>query len=159
MLCDFTPSSLMPATTPARAPTPIATVYVVDDNVLYARALAAEISHPHRDIRVEVFTDGFSALMAMGRVMPDLLITDIDMPGLDGLAMLKKLRDTPGGADLQAAVMTAYDRPQLGHFGELPADVPCLSKPVPAAALAALLAALRSRRGAQAAPRRHPSNT
>jgi two-component system response regulator MprA len=65
-------------------------VLVVDDDApvrrMLQRSLAAE------GFEVEVAADGGAALVAAERSAPDLVILDVTMPGLDGLAICRRLR-------------------------------------------------------------------
>jgi len=55
---------------------------------------------------VETAEDGESALRRLAEWQPDLLITDIHMPGMDGLALLAAVREkTP---DMLVILLTAY---------------------------------------------------
>src|SRR6516164_11317935 len=69
-------------------------VLVVDDAVVFRRLLAEELS---KDPGLEVVgaaANGRIALKLMPQVSPDVVILDIEMPELDGLATLKNLRKT-----------------------------------------------------------------
>ncbi|MDN5932185.1 MAG: response regulator, partial [Pseudonocardia sp.] len=74
-------------------PTAGATVLVAEDNSDLRRFLAGLLS-PH--YRVLVAADGDSALATARSERPDLVLTDVMMPGLDGFALLTALRgDAP----------------------------------------------------------------
>jgi two-component system chemotaxis response regulator CheB len=67
-------------------------VLVVDDAVLFRRLVADELS---KDPALEVVgtaPNGRIALARMEQVSPDLVILDVEMPEMDGLATLKELR-------------------------------------------------------------------
>jgi CheY-like chemotaxis protein len=53
-------------------------------------------------------SDGREGLYLASAEKPDLIITDINMPGLDGLEMLKQLRTQPQFKDLPILVFTAF---------------------------------------------------
>lgn len=60
----------------------------------------------HRGHKVTAVGDGSEALEALGRQRFDLLITDIVMPGLDGIGLALKVgRDQP---DMPVLLMTGY---------------------------------------------------
>ncbi len=74
-----------------------------DDNAVrsfVARALT------HKNHEVTAVGDGMQALEALGEDKYDLLITDIVMPGLDGIGLaLKVAKDAP---DMPVLLMTGY---------------------------------------------------
>lgn len=57
---------------------------------------------------VQLAEDGQEALAAISTAMPQLVITDVDMPVLDGLALCRSLRACAPGACLQVIVLTGY---------------------------------------------------
>ncbi len=66
------------------------TVALVDDdrNILASVSMALEAE----GFRVRTYTDGAEALTALERQPPDLAVLDIKMPRLDGMELLKRLR-------------------------------------------------------------------
>jgi two-component system response regulator MprA len=65
-------------------------VLVVDDDAPVRRMLQRSLAAEGFD--VEVAADGGAALVAAERSAPDLVILDVTMPGLDGLAVCRRLR-------------------------------------------------------------------
>jgi DNA-binding response OmpR family regulator len=65
-------------------------VLVVDDDVPIAAALRRALEY--EGMRVTVASDGFGALDQARRDPPDLVVLDLMLPGLDGLAVCEKLR-------------------------------------------------------------------
>ncbi|MBF9061332.1 response regulator [Rhodobacterales bacterium HKCCSP123] len=51
--------------------------------------------------------NGATALEAVGRVTPDVLVLDVMLPGRSGLEILRDLRATPETADLPVLMLTA----------------------------------------------------
>jgi CheY-like chemotaxis protein len=74
----------------ARAPR---RVLVVDDNVDAARTLALLLERMGHD--VQVAHDGLAALEAARGNYPEIVLLDISMPGVDGLAVVRRLRQDP----------------------------------------------------------------
>jgi signal transduction histidine kinase/CheY-like chemotaxis protein len=70
----------------------IASIFVVDDDVNLLR-LTSEILKKH-NYRVFSFTDPNEALNAMQKTPFDILITDIQMPNMDGFEFIQKLKNT-----------------------------------------------------------------
>ena len=63
---------------------------VVDDDAVQREMMREMLSDEHYD--VVLAEDGNAGLAAVHRERPDLVITDLQMPGLDGLGLLRKLR-------------------------------------------------------------------
>ncbi|MBN2720009.1 MAG: response regulator [Proteobacteria bacterium] len=85
---------------------PMGLVYVVDDDELIRVAMEDALSD---DYEVYAFSSGFEALMQIGRLKPDLLVLDIFMPGIDGFAMIKKLRQDDKLYNLKVIGMSGKD--------------------------------------------------
>jgi two-component system nitrate/nitrite response regulator NarL len=66
-------------------------VYVADDHPLYRQSLARIIARSGQFELVGEAVDGRSALQEVKAAPPDVLVLDVDMPGLDGLAVLHAL--------------------------------------------------------------------
>lgn len=61
-------------------------------------------------MRVECCADGPAALAAFQRQVPDIVLLDVMMPGMDGLEVLRALRGLPGGAAVPVVFVTARVR-------------------------------------------------
>ena len=72
--------------------------------------------------------DGFSALLDAGKQPPDVLITDINLLGLDGVEMLRSLLLHPDTRQMRVVVVTHCAPAELQRFGTLPPGVPVLRK-------------------------------
>jgi len=66
-------------------------IYVVDDDPL-VRTSVARLLEVETDHRVRTFERGEEALAAMAAEAPDLLVTDLTMPGMGGLELLRRAR-------------------------------------------------------------------
>ncbi len=80
-------------------------VLVVDDDETI-RSIVSEYLR-RRGSEVEEAADGVEALDAIRRTPPDVVVTDLGMPRLDGLGLLREL--TKINPDLPAIVLTAHD--------------------------------------------------
>src|SRR3989454_195743 len=90
--------------------------------------------------------DGVQALDQVDRVGPDIIVLDLNMPGLDGYGVLSHLRSRPATADNPVIVLTAKsDEDNEVRVFELGAD-DFLTKPFRARALSARLEAVLGRR-------------
>lgn len=51
---------------------------------------------------------GPAALDAVEEEVPDIVLLDLGLPGMDGFEVARRLRSRPGGGDLLIAAVTAY---------------------------------------------------
>jgi CheY-like chemotaxis protein len=51
---------------------------------------------------------GPAALAAVEEEMPDVVLLDLGLPGMDGFEVARRLRGRPGGGDVFIAAVTAY---------------------------------------------------
>jgi len=83
---------------------------VVDDND-HMREFVARVFIDLADYRVTTASDGSEGLDKALADMPDLIVTDLAMPGLDGLEMIAALREA--GRWIPAIIMTAEGSEQV----------------------------------------------
>jgi len=62
---------------------------------------------------VRTAADGYQALALAGEAAPQLLLLDLDLPGMNGIATLRALRELPGLADVPAVFLTASNDPAI----------------------------------------------
>src|ERR1700689_3157011 len=79
-------------------------ILIVDDEA-NARAALSEILEDD-GYATETAADGFKALGKLEEFVPDVILTDLKMPGLDGIAFMEKARAAAPGAVF--VVMTAF---------------------------------------------------
>lgn len=95
---DHLPSTERSAPPPAR-------ILLVDDEPSF-RAVVEEILRLHG--HTVVCAAGVAeALEAMRRCVPDLILTDLMMPDIDGLSFIRTLRSSPTWANIPVVVLTA----------------------------------------------------
>ena len=81
-------------------------------------------------LRIRMVGNGFDGLYQVGQRIPDVLVADLMMPGLDGFEMIKRLRANPDLARMDIIVVSAIDPEEIRRRG-LPSDVTIFGKPVP----------------------------
>src|SRR5258708_33860643 len=84
--------------------TPRGRILIIDDEA-NARAALSEILQ-EEGYATETAADGFKGLGKLEEFQPDVVLTDLKMPGLDGLAFMEKARAAAPGAVF--VVMTAF---------------------------------------------------
>jgi len=83
-------------------------ILVVDDDRSTRHLIRLQLKSA--GYQVETAIDGASALARLGRKPFDLVLLDIWMPGMDGLEVMARLRDT--SSPPRVVVMTADDAPE-----------------------------------------------
>lgn len=86
-------------------------VLVVDDDDAYRDLTRLVLARAFRHATIEGVPDGATALAAARHARPDLVVTDYDMPGIDGGELVTRLRALPGGRALPIVLCTAVAGP------------------------------------------------
>ncbi|HXN56790.1 MAG TPA: hybrid sensor histidine kinase/response regulator [Myxococcales bacterium] len=152
------------ARTPARGPpaVPVARiegvhVLVVEDDPKSREAVTAMLSLA--GARVTAVESAAAALAAIAREQPDVLLSDLAMPGEDGIALLGRIRALPrdAGGAVPAAAMTAAESDDVRDRA-LAAGFSCsLVKPLDPEHLISVMGALALRKGHGRKPQRSKS--
>ena len=116
-------------------------ILIVEDDRSIARLVQLELEH--RNLKVFCAYDGPSGLKAAAEFNPAVVVLDIMLPGLDGVGVLKKLRQQ--GHKVPVIMLTARDTPaDKVHSLDIGAD-DYLTKPFDTEELMARLRALLRR--------------
>jgi excisionase family DNA binding protein len=144
LLVDRT-RSLASSTSAAPAGTRAFSLLLVEDDAHLARLFTSVVSGWGLPIRVTVAGNGFEGLVRIGEIAPDMVVTDLVMPGMDGMAMLRALKKPGSGfAKLSVVAVSALRAGEIRAQGGLPDGVAYLPKPLDYHQLEALV-----RRGIQ----------
>lgn len=93
------PLQTMPS--PASRPT----VLIVEDDPDIAELITYHLTHNR--CQAQAVHKGQLGLDIAGRIHPDLLILDLMLPDMDGLDVCKRLKNTPGTADIPILIVSA----------------------------------------------------
>ena len=85
-------------------------VLLVDDDESNRDMLSRRLQH--RGYQVVTAVDGRDALEKARHEGPDLILMDVTLPVLDGLAATRELKSTPGLRDIPVIVLTAHTGPE-----------------------------------------------
>lgn len=105
-------------------------IVIVDDNPDDRDLLAALVDEAFPGASVTVADNGFVGLVAIGKTQADVVITDIQMPHMDGLEMLRQLAASEGQSPRALVAVTSLTPRQLAQRGELPGAVQYMRKPI-----------------------------
>ena len=84
-------------------------VLLVDDERLLLISLTRALQVKRPEWVVETASDGVEAMRLLKSQHVDLLITDVQMPGMDGFALLMQVRKDPYLAGLPLILISAQD--------------------------------------------------
>ena len=79
---------------------------MVADDSKVVRVKTSRLLNAHR-YQVLLAEDGLDAARQIEQSIPDLLVTDVDMPGLGGLELVRQLRSDPRTASLPIIMVSA----------------------------------------------------
>ena len=102
-------------------------ILVVDDDPSIVDLLEAFLQHEYH---VSVATHGEQAIDLCRRQLPDLVLLDVMMPGLDGYEVCRRLKSDPATRDVPIIFVTARDEVDEEIRGLEAGAVDFLSKPV-----------------------------
>ena len=105
-------------------------VLVAEDNPIFQALYQSALEKWDFPLKLRLVDNGFDGLLQVGSCQPDVLITDLMMPGMDGFEMIRRLRANPDLARMDIIVVSAIDRDEILERG-LPTDITLFGKPIP----------------------------
>ena len=86
-----------------------AQIIVVEDDA--DTSVLLELRLRQAGYRVQCLRDGAAAAETIAELQPDLVVLDVELPGLNGLAVLAKLRTSPATDSIPVLLLSARARP------------------------------------------------
>jgi excisionase family DNA binding protein len=105
-------------------------VLLVEDDEPTRELYQLEFESWNLPVDCTLMSSAMEALMDIASMRPDLLITDLSMPGVDGFEMLKALKRNIELADMQVIVISGLPRQSFESRGGFPEDAFMLQKPI-----------------------------
>jgi CheY-like chemotaxis protein len=130
---------VVPVAAPPRKTREQLVVMVADDSKI-VRVKTSRLLVQHR-YQVCLAEDGLDAARQIAARMPDVLITDVEMPGMDGFELTRRLRENPATAHIPIIMITAADAQHRDNAARAGVNA-LLGKPYPDAELVARIEAL-----------------
>lgn len=92
-------------------------ILIVDDEQLVIKALREKLLS--EGFAVDSAYDGQEALLKVAKAKPDLILLDIIMPKLDGISVLKRLKQSPETNNIPVIILTnLYDDKKVSEVLE-----------------------------------------
>lgn len=108
-------------------------VLVIDDSPTETRILGHTLTKA--GYRVEIAGDGLEGVDAARRLIPDLILMDVIMPGLNGFQATRMLHRDEATAQIPIIILSTKDQPTDRTWGLRQGAVDYLVKPVDMTAL------------------------
>ncbi|MEC7545327.1 MAG: diguanylate cyclase response regulator [Thalassolituus sp.] len=106
---------------------PLSTVLIVDDSPSNIRVMAAVLQERYR---VKTATSGQQCLDMALRHKPDLILLDIEMPGISGYETCRELKDMSETRDIPVIFVTGRDNIEDEEMGLRIGAVDYITKPI-----------------------------
>lgn len=98
-------------------------IVIAEDEKVISSSIEQIIKSNFADIRVTICADGLTAWHAVSQLKPAILITDIAMPGMDGIDLTMSVKENTQTCDTYVVVITAlHNSSQLVRAFEAGAD-------------------------------------
>jgi len=105
-------------------------VLVVEDDENSRLMYQAYFDRWSLPLDVVIYASAMEALLDMPAMQPQVLLTDLNMPDMDGFKFIKTLREHKLFASLPVIAITGLTTTQIEEKGGLPKDVQILQKPI-----------------------------
>src|SRR6184192_405667 len=117
-----------------------ARVLVVDDILSNVKLLEAKLTAEYFEVMTAF--NGLECLSKMEQVVPDIVLLDVMMPGMDGFEVCRRIKNNPATAHIPVVMVTALDQTSDRVAGLQAGADDFLTKPVDDAALFARVRSL-----------------
>lgn len=105
-------------------------VVVVEDDPGQRKLYRRQFAIRELPIQLTTASNGFEGLVQIGRNLPDVIITDLLMPGMDGFEMIRSLKKMPELEATLTLVVSALTEEEIKARGDILAEVSVFQKPV-----------------------------
>lgn len=106
-------------------------VLVVDDDKTIRRLYELTLASWGLPMSVHFAADGYEGLIEVGRQAPDLMILDLQMPNIDGFAVIRALEQQSLLTQMKLMVVSALSEEDVKANIALPESVTFIQKPIP----------------------------
>jgi CheY-like chemotaxis protein len=123
---------------------PAELILIVDDNATNLKLLEYLLVIHHYEVRVAI--DAEQALEILATIRPVAILLDLQLPGMDGLALVRRLRADPATRDVVIVAVTAHAMKGEEQRAVAAGCDSFVAKPIDTRVLPGQLAQLLSRR-------------
>ena len=105
------------------------TIVLVEDDTALIEIYSGLIHELGMTVNLVTATDGYEGLLKVGQYMPEIVITDLMMPDMNGFELIKSIRNNENQENSKIIAVTALSLEQIEDKGGLPDEVVLLKKP------------------------------
>lgn len=106
-------------------------ILLVEDDPNLLRLFALVVRKWSFPVELTTAGNGFEGLLRIGQVRPHMVVTDLNMPFMDGFEMLRAIKKPGTGCeDMELVAVSAFSPEEIASKGGLPLDVRYFRKPV-----------------------------
>lgn len=91
------------------------TILLVEDSITQAESIRAILEQ--NGMNVICAYNGLNGLRKAQEIHPDLIVMDVNMPGLNGFQVIRALKNDPQTADIPIVMLTSKDTPESLTLG------------------------------------------
>ncbi|MBL4608276.1 MAG: response regulator [Pseudomonadales bacterium] len=106
-------------------------VLVVEDDPAQQKIYQQQFAARSLPINLILSNSGFEGLIQIGRYTPDIIITDLNMPDMDGFELVRALENVPELQNCLIVAVSSLDQWEIEKRGGLPERVSVYAKPIP----------------------------
>lgn len=105
-------------------------VLLVEDEEISREILRSICDNSIIPVDCTAMSSAMEALIDINSIQPHILITDLDMPGIDGFELLQILRQNSNFDNMIILALSALTIDEIKHRGGLPIDCIYMPKPI-----------------------------
>ncbi len=107
-------------------------ILLVEDDAITREMIRGYCDNFDLPVDCTAMSSGMEALIDISSINPDLLITDLDMPGIDGFELLRTIRQNPQFNQMVIIALSALSTTDIEKRGGLPEASIYMAKPLKA---------------------------
>ena len=107
-------------------------IFLVDDNPVYLNTGKSALQDKYAVVTIP---SGDKLLLALQKTIPDLILLDVEMPGMNGYDVIKKIKSDPQTEGIPVIFLTGKDEPENELLGLSLGAVDYITKPFSASLL------------------------
>jgi excisionase family DNA binding protein len=106
-------------------------VLVVEDDYNILRLCELQFTQFSVPNHLHMASNAFQGLIMIGKYQPHIVFTDLKMPQIDGLQMIREILKIPEMQKTKIVVVTGMETQEIMKMGPIPEGIILLPKPIP----------------------------